>query len=50
MLKQQGCRVPAGLEAGSAADLEAGSAARAAAKNVTAGDKLDPKRTVVFVV
>jgi hypothetical protein len=36
-----------------AADLEAGSATgaavRAAAKDVTAGDKLDPKRTVAFV-
>ena len=35
-------------------DQEAGSAtwaaARAAPKDVTAGDKLDPKRTVVFVV
>src|SRR5580700_1476579 len=35
-------------------DLEAGSATwaavRAAAKDVTAGDKLDPKRTVAFVV
>ena len=54
LLVQRGCRLPAGLEAGSAADLEAGSAtraaARAAAKDVTAGDKFDPKRTVVFVV
>src|ERR1700733_7060625 len=54
LLVQQGCRLPAGLEAGSAADLEAGSATRAApraaAKDVTAGDKLDPKRTVAFVV
>src|SRR5580700_11369555 len=54
LLVQQGRRLPAGLKAGSAADLEAGSttgaAARAAAKDVTAGDKLDPKRTVAFVV
>ena len=46
MLKQQGCRLPAGLEAGSTT----GAAARAAAKDVTAGDKLDPKRAVAFVV
>ena len=54
MLKTAGFSLPAGLEAGSAADLEAGSAtraaARAAAKDVTAGDQLDPKRAVVFVV
>ena len=35
-----------GLEAGTATR----AAVRAAAKDVTAGDKLDPKRTVAFVV
>jgi hypothetical protein len=39
-------RLPADLEAGSAT----GAAVRAAAKDVTGGDKLDPKRTVAFVV
>ena len=43
---QQGCCLPAGLEAGSATR----AAGRAAAKDVTGGDKLDPKRTVAFVV
>jgi len=43
---QQGCCLPAGLEAGSATR----AAVRAAAKDVTGGDKLDPKRTVAFVV
>src|SRR5215472_11285430 len=38
--------LPAGLEAGSATR----AAVRAAAKDVTGGDKLDPKRTVAFVV
>src|SRR6516225_6119911 len=46
MLVQQGCCLPAGLEAGSATR----AAVRAAAKDVTRGDKLDPKRTVAFVV
>ena len=41
-----GSSLPADLEAGSAT----GAAVRAAAKDVTAGDKLDPKRTVAFVV
>ena len=43
---QQGCCLPAGLEAGSATR----AASRAAAKDVTGGDKLDPKRTVALVV
>ena len=43
---QKVCCLPAGLEAGSA--TRAG--VRAAAKDVTAGDKLDPKRTVALVV
>src|SRR4051812_10885883 len=38
--------LPAGLEAGSATR----AAVRAAAKDVTGGDKLDPKRTVALVV
>src|SRR5437667_3094413 len=46
LLVQQGCCLPAGLEAGSATR----AAVRAAAKDVTGGDKLDPKRTVAFVV
>src|SRR5215471_3745868 len=46
LLVQQGCCLPAGLEAGSATR----AAVRAAAKDVTDGDKLDPKRTVAFVV
>src|SRR5580698_253906 len=46
LLVQQGCCLPAGLEAGSATR----AALRAAAKDVTARDKLDPKRTVAFVV
>src|SRR5580693_2140605 len=46
LLVQQGCALPAGLEAGSATR----AAVRAAAKDVTGGDKLDPKRTVAFVV
>ncbi len=46
LLVQQGCCLPAGHEAGSAT----GAAVRAAAKDVAAGDKLDPKRTVAFVV
>src|SRR6202451_1482089 len=41
-----GFSLPVDLEAGSAT----GSATRAAAKDVTAGDKLDPKLTVAFVV
>src|SRR5579883_3385902 len=41
-----GFRLPADLEAGSAAR----AAVRAAAKDVAAGHKLDPKRTVAFVV
>src|SRR6202021_3050281 len=41
-----GCCLPGGLEAGSATR----AAVRAAAKDVTAGDKLNPKRTVAFVV
>jgi hypothetical protein len=46
LLVQQGCCLPAGLEAGSATR----AVSRAAAKDVTGGDKLDPKRTVAFVV
>src|SRR5258708_28342993 len=46
LLVQQGCCLPAGLEAGSATR----AAVRAAAKDVTGGDKFDPKRTVGFVV
>src|SRR5262249_53598359 len=46
VLVQQGCCLPAGLEAGSATR----AAVRAAAKDVTGGDKLDPKRTVALVV
>src|SRR6516165_5646505 len=46
LLVQQGCCLPAGLEAGSATR----AAVRAAAKDVTGGDKLDPKRTVALVV
>src|SRR4030095_3742105 len=46
LLVQQGCCLPAGLEAGSATR----AATRAAAKDVTGGDELDPKRTVAFVV
>src|ERR1700736_5665579 len=46
LLVQQGCCLPAGREAGSATR----AAVRAAAKDVTGGDKLDPKRTVAFVV
>src|SRR6202034_3692507 len=46
LLVQQGCCLPAGLEGGSATR----AAVRAAAKNVTARDQLDPKRTVAFVV
>ena len=47
MIKQAGCScLPAGQEAGSATR----AAVRAAAKDVTAGDKLDPKRTVALVV
>jgi hypothetical protein len=45
LLVQQGCFLPAGLEAGSATSAPV----RAAAKDVTAGDKLDPKRTIAFV-
>ncbi len=41
-----GSSLPADLEAGSAT----GAAARAAAQDVTAGDQLDPKLTVAFVV
>src|ERR1700685_1087630 len=41
-----GFSLPVYLEAGSAT----WAAARAAAKDVTAGDQLDPKRTVAFVV
>src|ERR671912_459261 len=41
-----GPSLPADLEAGSATR----AATRAAAKDVTAGDKLDPKRTVALVV
>src|SRR6202451_4191782 len=41
-----GFSLPVDLEAGSAT----GAAVRAAAKDVTAGDKLDPKRTIAFVV
>src|SRR5216117_600744 len=46
LLVQQGCCLPAGLEAGSATR----AVSRAAAKDVTGGDKLDPKRTVALVV
>src|SRR4030095_1194046 len=46
LLVQQGCCLPAGLEAGSAAR----AVTRAAAKDVTGGDELDPKRTVALVV
>src|SRR5262249_11096995 len=46
LLVQQGCCLPAGLEAGSATRAAVG----AAAKDVTRGDKLDPKRTVALVV
>src|SRR5215471_12439255 len=46
LLVQQGCCLAAGLEAGSATR----AAVRAAAKDVTGGDKLDPKRTVALVV
>src|SRR5581483_6114015 len=46
LLVQQGGCLPADLEAGSATR----AAARAAAQNVTAGDQLDPKRTIAFVV
>ena len=46
LLVQQGCCLPAGLEAGSATR----AAVRAAAKDVPGGDKLDPKRTVAFVI
>src|SRR5437870_11098217 len=46
LLVQQGCCLPAGLEAGSATR----AVSRAAAKAVTGGDKLDPKRTFAFVV
>src|SRR5262249_21838287 len=45
LLVQQGC-LPTGLEAGSATR----AVSRAATKDVTAGDKLDPKRTVALVV
>src|SRR6202035_4851052 len=45
LLVQQSCGLPADLEVGSAT-----CAASLAAKDVTAGDKLDPKRTVAFVV
>src|SRR5262249_50527583 len=45
-LVQQGCCLPAGLEACSATR----AVSRAAAKDVTSGDKLDPKRTVALVV
>src|ERR1700733_11775046 len=45
LLVQQGCCLPAGLEAGSAT-----RAGGLAAKDVTGGDQLDPKRTVAFVV
>ena len=41
-----GFSLPVDEEAGSAT----GAAVRAAAKDVAAGDKLDPKRTVAFVV
>src|SRR4029453_14893133 len=43
---QQGCCLPAGLDAGSAAR----ALTRTAAKVVTAGDKLDPERAVALVV
>src|SRR5262245_42869808 len=46
LLVQQRCALPAGLEAGSAT----GAAGRAAAKDIAAGDQLDPQRTVAFVV
>ena len=46
LLVQQGCCLPAGLEADSATR----AVSRAAAKDVTGGDKLDPKRTVALVV
>src|SRR6516164_9101365 len=46
LLVQRGCCLPAGLEAGSATRAAVG----AAAKDVTGGNKLDPKRTVAFVV
>src|SRR5947208_8036997 len=46
LLVQQGCCLLAGLEAGSATR----AVSRAAAKDVTGGDKLEPKRTVAFVV
>src|SRR5512145_2943170 len=41
-----GTSLPAGLEAGSAAR----AATRAAAKDVTAGDELDPKQAIALVV
>src|SRR5678816_4028684 len=46
LLVQKVCYLPASLEAGSATR----AAVRSAAKDVTAGDKLDPKGTVAFVV
>src|SRR5688572_2191697 len=46
LLVEKGCYLPAGLEVGSA--TRAGI--RSAAKDVTTGDKLDPKRTVALVV
>src|SRR5262249_23561528 len=46
VLVQQGWCLPADLEAGSATR----AVSRAAAKDVTGGDKLDPKGTVALVV
>ena len=46
LLVQQGCCLPAGLEAGSATR----AVSRAAAKDVTGGAKLDPQRPVTLVV
>jgi len=54
--KPPGCAGGSGHTTGSSlpVDQEAGSATwatvRAAAKDITAGDKLDPKRTIAFVV
>src|SRR5688572_12145784 len=45
LIVQQGCCLPADLEAGSAA-----GAATLGARNVTAGDKLDPQRIRALVV
>ena len=46
LVVQQGCCLPADLEAGSSSR----ATTRAAAKDVTGGDELDPKRTVALVV